>query len=281
MKTVNSLSGGKTSSYMAINYPADYNVFSLVRTNDKSCEYPDAKVRQIVSDLIGCEFVGTLEQNNIITVMLKLSEKVDVDWITGETFDEVVKTGGGLLPNMMRRYCTTNLKIIPIQKWWREKINETVEMRIGFRANEIARAERLIEKCDKNGIQSDKFIIGKSKNGKRNRWGMIEWRKPVFPLIEDNLKAIDVDKFWKENTWIGFKKGYYNNCVGCFHRSPLFLNKMSQEHKSKMEWFAKKELIGKGKWKSEMTYNEIMKWNPQIELTFDDFNECDSGYCGL
>ena len=79
MKTVNSLSGGKSSSYIALNYPADYNVFSLVRTNDKSCMYPDAKVRQIVSDKIGCEFVGTTEQDAIIKIMLQLSEKIDID----------------------------------------------------------------------------------------------------------------------------------------------------------------------------------------------------------
>ena len=279
MKTVNSLSGGKTSSYIAVNYPADYNVFSLVRTNDKLCKYPDKKVRQIVSDLIGCEFVGTMEQDNIIKIMLDLSEKIDIDWITGDTFDEVVETGGGLLPNMMRRFCTTNLKIVPIQKWWQRNINEIVEMRIGFRANETRRAERMIDKCDKNGIEYDKFIIGKRKT--QNKWGMIAWRKPKFPLIEDGIKAIDIDKYWNENKWVGFEKGYYNNCVGCFHRSPLFLNKMAQEHKNKMEWFAKMEEIGKGKWKKEMTYKQIMNWNPQTELSFDDFNECDSGYCGL
>jgi len=279
LKTVNSLSGGKTSSYIAVNYPADYNVFSLVRTNDKLCKYPDKKVRQIVSDLIGCEFVGTMEQDNIIKIMLDLSEKIDIDWITGDTFDEVVETGGGLLPNMMRRFCTTNLKIVPIQKWWQRNINEIVEMRIGFRANETRRAERMIDKCDKNGIEYDKFIIGKRKT--QNKWGMIAWRKPKFPLIEDGIKAIDIDKYWNENKWVGFEKGYYNNCVGCFHRSPLFLNKMAQEHKNKMEWFAKMEEIGKGKWKKEMTYKQIMNWNPQTELSFDDFNECDSGYCGL
>ncbi len=48
MITVNSVSGGKTSAYIAANYPADYDVFSLVRTNDKSCLFPDAKIRQIV-----------------------------------------------------------------------------------------------------------------------------------------------------------------------------------------------------------------------------------------
>lgn len=72
MKTVNSLSGGKTSSYIAANYPADYNVFSLVRTDDVKVLFPDAKVRQIVSDRIGREFIGTLEEDTIIYTMLDL-----------------------------------------------------------------------------------------------------------------------------------------------------------------------------------------------------------------
>lgn len=63
MKTVNSISGGKTSAYIAANYPADYNVFALVRTDDNNCLFPDTKVRQIVSDKIGTEFIGTLEDN--------------------------------------------------------------------------------------------------------------------------------------------------------------------------------------------------------------------------
>jgi hypothetical protein len=31
MVSVNSLSGGKTSSYMAAHYPEDYNVFGLLK----------------------------------------------------------------------------------------------------------------------------------------------------------------------------------------------------------------------------------------------------------
>ena len=30
-----------------------------------------------------------------------------------------------------------------------------------------------------------------------------------------------------------------------------------------------------------ITYKEIINWNMQTELSFDDFSECDSGYCGL
>ena len=143
MKKVNSLSGGKSSSYIAINYPADYNIFSLVRTNDKLCEYPDAKVRQIVSDLIGCEFVGTTEQDNIIRIMLDLSEQVDIQWITSKPFEEIIngdwnrgKNGSHYLPNMMVRYCTTHLKMYPIFEWWKKEINEVCEMRIDFRKGE-------------------------------------------------------------------------------------------------------------------------------------------------
>ena len=117
MKTVNSLSGGKTSTYIAIHYPADYNVFSLVRTNDTLCQYPDKKVRQIVSDLIGCQFEGTTEQDNIIEIMLNLSEKIDVTWVTGKPFEDIIngdwnkgKNGSHYLPNIMVRYCTTHLK---------------------------------------------------------------------------------------------------------------------------------------------------------------------------
>jgi len=34
-------------------------------------------------------------------------------------------------------------------------------------------------------------------------------------------------------------------------------------------------------WRQDVTYEEIKKANIQFELYPDDFNECDSGYCGL
>ena len=93
MKTVNSLSGGKTSSYIAKHYPADANVFSLVRTDDVDCLFPDKKVRQIVSDKLGKDFIGTLEQDTIIYTMLDLEQFIgqEIDWISGETFDNIIK----------------------------------------------------------------------------------------------------------------------------------------------------------------------------------------------
>ena len=125
MITVNSLSGGKTSSYIAQHYPADYNVFALVRTFDKNCLFPDAKIRQIVSDKIGTEFIGTLEEDAIIYTMLDLEQFIGqkIDWVTGVTFDEIVSGKyGGYLPTKLRRYCTTHMKMFPIFEWWQKTI---------------------------------------------------------------------------------------------------------------------------------------------------------------
>lgn len=283
MKTVNSLSGGKTSAYIAANYPADYDVFALVRTSDKNCMFPDQKIRQIVSDKLGTEFIGTLEDDIIIYTMLDLEQYIGrkINWVTGKTFDEIIvrKNGTTFLPSWMRRFCTTEMKLKPIFDWWQKTINEPVKVRIGFRANETSRAETMIKKLNKNGLSEFKTIIEQSKNG-RNKWKNIEWQKPVFPLIVDIIFKDNIEEFWKDKP---VRFAWMNNCVGCMHKDPLLLNKMARLHPNKLEWFAKQErlITNKCTWKEGLTYDQIIKHKMQIELFENDFNECDSGYCGL
>jgi len=281
MIKVNSLSGGKTSAFIAANYPADYNVFSLVRTDDKNCMFPDAKIRQIVSDKIGKEFIGTLEMDEIIYTMLDLEQFIgqEINWVSGITFDQVVREKGGWLPNKLHRYCTTNMKLIPIFEWWNKTINDPVEMAIGFRANEQRRAKKMQEKLNKNGLLEIKATISKHPSGK-NKWEIFEWQKPIFPLIEDGIFKDKIENFWKDKP---VRFALMNNCVGCFHRNEILLKKLSIMHPNKMQWFADQELNRNGKdtWKTGITYEKIMKHKLQIEIEFDDFSDCDSGYCGL
>ena len=280
MKTINSLSGGKTSSYIAANYPADYNVFALVTTNDKNCLFPDKKLRQIVSDKIGREFIGTLEDDKIIYTMLDLEQFIGskIDWVVGKTFDEITnRNGKKYLPNVTQRFCTTEMKLQPIFDWWRKEINEVVEMRIGFRANEQGRAKTMLKKTNKNGNSEFKAIIGKTKNGNQNKWKNIEWQKPSFPLIKDNLYKDQIEIFWKNKN---VRFAYMNNCVGCFHRTPVLLKYMSEKYENKFDWFMKQE-NEKRKFKNGMKYIDIKNSLKQFELFESDFNECDSGYCGL
>jgi len=284
MVTINSLSGGKTSSYIAVHYPANYNVFALVRTDDKKCIYPDAKVRQIVSDKIGCEFVGTLEDDVIINTMLDLEQFIGqkINWVTGKTFDEIIKRKNGttFLPSYMRRFCTTEMKLTPIFYWWMKNINSPCKMNIGYRANEMRRAKSMISKLNKNGLSDFDAIIGKSKTGNKNRWKRIEWQKPEFPLIKDAIFKDDIEKYWKDKP---VRFAWMNNCVGCMHKDPHLLNKMAVKHPNKLEWFASKERESTNgcTWREHITYDKIIKWKPQIELFDNDFKECDSGYCGL
>jgi hypothetical protein len=281
MKTVNSLSGGKTSSYIAANYPADYNVFSLVRTDDKNCMFPDKKIRQEVSDRLGTEFIGTLEEDMIIYTMLDLEQFIGskIDWVTGKTFDDVLNSAG-TLPDPLRRYCTTQMKMVPMFEWWRKNINIPCSFRLGFRANEKHRAKRTTEKTNSNGFLEMKAIIGKRKT--QNRWGMIEWQKPEYPLIKDNIFKDKIENFWEDKP---VRFAWMNNCVGCFHKNPLLIRKMWDKHTNKIQWFSEQERIKHNKdvWYKDknLSFNDIKKWNLQTELFDDDFNECDSGYCGL
>lgn len=282
MKTVNTISGGKTSAYISANYPADFNVFALVRTSDKKCMFPDAKIRQEVSDRLGTEFVGTLEDDTIIYTILDLEQYIGkkIEWVTGKTFDEVIDKGGGTLPDPMRRYCTTEMKMKPMFVWWQKNINVPCEFRLGFRANETRRAKRTNSKLNENGFLEMKAIVG--KRGTLNKWADVEWQKPVYPLIKDNIYKDNIEEYWK-NKPVRF--AYMNNCVGCFHKTPMLIKKMYEKHPNKINWFASKERIKHKKdvWYKDknLSFKDIIKWKTQTELFDDDFNECDSGYCGL
>jgi len=279
--TINTLSGGKTSSYVAANYIANYDVFALVRIEDKKSKFPDKKIRQIVEDKIQAPFIATAEDDMIIYTMLDLEQFIGrkITWVTGKTFDQVLD-GAGTLPDPLRRFCTAQMKIEPMFNWWKKNINRPCEFRLGFRANEKKRANKTLDKTNSNGFLEMKSIVG--KRGSLNKWGMIEWQKPVFPLISDNIYKDTIEEFWK-NKPVRF--AWMNNCVGCFHKTPLLINKMWDKHKTKLEWFASKERIKHNKdvWYKDknLSFNDIKKWNKQIELFDDDFNECDSGYCGI
>lgn len=277
MKTMNSLSGGKTSAYIAANYKADYNVFALVTTDDKRCLYPDTKLRQVVSDKIGKEFIGTLEDDVIIHTMLDLEQHIGskINWVSDKPFEQVIKDKK-YLPNVMTRFCTTEMKLKPIFEFCQKEIKEPVETRIGFRANEGRRAKNMISKTNEKGLSSFKTVIGKHKNG-NNKWAEIEWQKPVFPLIEANIYKDTIEEYWKDKP---VRFAYMNNCIGCFHRNEVLLKHMSNRHPNKFEWFINQETEGRT-FKKSGTYQNIKNSLTQVSLFDDDFNDCDSGYCGL
>lgn len=281
MTTVNSISGGKTSAYIAANYKADYNVFSLVRTSDEKCLFPDAKLRQMVSDRLGVEFIGTLEEDVIINTIFDLEQFIgqEIHWVTGRTFDEVIARGNKkYLPNVTQRFCTSEMKLQPLFEWWDKNFDEPVEMRIGYRANETRRAVNMYNRMDDNGFLTHKKIVGKSKT--QNKWADIPWQKPVFPLIDDNIYKDNIEEYWRGKP---VRFAYMNNCIGCFHRNEMLLRLMADKFPEKFDWFARQGQQGNKSrtFKNGITYDRIRSAPLATSLDFDDFTDCDSGYCGL
>tara|TARA_R110001632_G_scaffold147396_1_gene264426 strand:+ start:15 stop:536 length:522 start_codon:yes stop_codon:yes gene_type:complete len=173
------------------------------------------------------------------------------------------------------------MKLDPIYNWWKNKFDAPVEMRIGFRANERRRANNMNERRNKDGLVCYKDIIGRSKTGNRNRWGDIPWQDPKFPLIDDLIFKDNVVSYWKEKP---VRFAYMNNCIGCFHRNPVLLKHMSNRHPNKYQWFVDAEKdagYGALTFKNGYTYERIRENLTQLDLFDEDFNECDSGYCGL
>lgn len=284
MKTVTSISGGKTSAYIAANYDSDALVFALVRTDDVKCKFKDRKTAQIVEDRINNDFVGTLEDDTIIYTMLDLEQFLGqkIEWVSGLTFDEVVRTKGTWLPSALRRYCTTWMKVDPIFYWWSEKFNfEPVKMNIGYRFSEVNRAYKMISQLNKNGLSEYKATFEKHSEGRhkgKNKWELIEWREPSFPLIDDQIFKDDIENFWEDKP-VRFAKR--NNCVGCFHRNSRLLNQISKEHPEKFAWFSEQEGGKKGFWKETISYEKIKELEFTGELNFYSTANCSSGFCGV
>lgn len=298
MKKVNSISGGKTSGYIAAKYPADYEVFSLVCIDDEKCRPKDGKLIQYVNDKLikfipeYGEFIATAEDNRTLVAMMDLEQFIgrEIIWVRCKSFDEVIDEGTKKrLPSWARRYCTTEMKMRPIFEWWFNEIGEKCEMRIGFRFDEFARMERFF-----NGSDPTNFSIPVScstKGQRRQRHENFNWRYCSFPLIRDGITHNDIKVFWQTMGYVGgnlFEEQrlidwpIISNCVGCFHKKPETLSIMANTNPGKMQWFADQEEKNKGTWldsriKYETIINNSKDWIP--EMINETGASCDSGGC--
>jgi hypothetical protein len=176
----------------------------------------------------------------------------------------------------MTRYCTVEMKLKPIFNWLKENTELPVEMRIGFRPNEIKRAEGVLARADKTGLELFNTIIG--KRGTKNKWGEVPYRYCKFPLIENNIQKDLIYNYWNDKP---VRFAYRNNCVGCVNRQPLMISYMASKDLEKIKWFEKQETKTGNRFLSDVSFEQILKFGSQATFFDDDFNECDSGFCGI
>lgn len=265
MKTIHSLSGGKTSSYMAVHYPADYNLFALVTVDDLKLKPLDKSIIKYVSEKLDFDFIGTAESDMTLYAMRDLEQLIgkEVIWVKGQSFEKLNKKRSDL-PNQMWRFCTTEMKLRPIFDWWYKNINEKIKMGVGFRYDEKERAN--------NFSTSFKTITG--KRGTLNKWEDIEWREGWFPLIDDKLTHFPIYQ-WAKTSGINFPDD--SNCVGCFWKPVQQLRKNWDNEPKKMQWFSDQEI--NSQWKKEMNYEQIKNIGLQQDFFFGTGSGCQAGFC--
>jgi hypothetical protein len=301
MIKVNSLSGGKTSSYLAVHYPADYEVFSLVCINDVKSKPKDKALVDYVNQKTQNfhaefgEFIATAEDDRTLVVMMDLEQKLgkDIIWVRGMSFDDVIDNGTKTrLPSWARRYCTERMKLLPIFLWWYMNVGEKCEMRIGFRFDEYKRMERFFNNSDPTNFSIP--VSCKTYGTKMQQHQNFNWRYCSMPLIENGVTKTQINAYWDNNSIVGgtlfypFKKMDFpaiSNCIGCFHKSEETLAAMSEINPDKFKWFIDQESKGMGTWlDNKVTYQHLMENRFEMakevlyELTILN-QSCDTGGC--
>tara|TARA_R110002153_G_C13217681_1_gene488515 strand:+ start:178 stop:1017 length:840 start_codon:yes stop_codon:yes gene_type:complete len=277
MKNINSLSGGKTSSYLAVHYPADYNLFALVCNEDKSCAHPDKKVMQLVNDKLQKysarfgECIGTPENYLTLNVILDLEQKLgtEIIWLRDNSFDWWIDYKKGL-PNQSKRWCTEVMKLKPIFEWCYLYTKFPVNMRIGYRLDEIERMDRL--------TTTYKLPVSCNNYGqKRQNWSKdIEWRVGDFPLIDDKILHYAI-YLWSLKSGLKFPED--SNCQMCFNKQPQQLRKNFDDAPNVMNWAKSKETKTKRRFTDAFKMNEIERIGLQTDFVFGTGSGCSSGGC--
>lgn len=243
MKTITSLSGGKSSSMMALRFPTDHYVFAVVLTDHQPSAPKDKGLLRECQNRIS-HFVASHEADLTLLNMLKLEQELGqkIDWVAaehsldlfalGQTDLPGFRSGKALLPNARTRFCTIEQKLKPI--FWHCYLNywddDPFLMNIGFRFDEPQRVAGWT--CD-----NDKFKFPVScglSQGSQWKYKKIEWRISQFPLFTGGVTRNDVVSFWDKKGW---QFPDISNCRFCFHHRDIEQQRQAKLEPENLQWW--------------------------------------------
>lgn len=279
MITVNSISGGKTSAYMAIHYKTDINIFSCVCIEHEPSKPKDKAVLNYALNKLNGNFIASAEREMTLKVLMDLEQTLGtpIIWVRGKSFDQIIDENSAL-PTWKRRFCTTELKIIPIFEYLYPRYGKTLH-NIGFRADE---RERILNAKNERTIRT---AISCKNFGKHYlNWAEIDWQKKNFPL--KTTFHYQIKNYLKE-FHPNLKFPWDSNCVGCHHKPQELINFNYRDEPEILNWFSmqEKKKFAQGKknrtWQdSKITYEQIFHKNySNLFSEISDFTMCNSGGC--
>jgi len=280
MKTVNSLSGGKTSSYIAVHYPADIDVFALCCIDAHNAgKNIDRAMKQMVNDRLQkyCsnypEFRATSEDPKILKVMFDLEQKIgrEIIWLRGMGWEQMIQYKKAI-PNMAKRFCTSLMKMQPIFEFLFKYHELPVKMRIGYRYDEQERAADF----DQMFKYAYECQYREKSNTWIHRWKSIVWREGDFPLIDNKVFHHTIREYW-EGQEIDFPKD--SNCLNCFWKQPAQLRKNFDTDNAIMQWSKIQEDLKGNTFKEKLNFHQIERMPIQLDFMYGTGSGCSAGFC--
>jgi hypothetical protein len=280
MQTVNSLSGGRTSSYIAVHYPADIEVFALCCIDSHNAgKNIDKKMKQKVNEKLQKysshypEFRATSEDPVILKTMFDLEQKIgrEIIWLRGIGWEQMIWKRKAI-PNMQKRFCTSILKMEPIFEFLFMRTELPVQMRIGYRHDESHRAD----KAGNTFEYAYKCQYYPKSNKWNHRWNEIVWRENEFPLIDERVNHYQVKKYWDSQD-IQFPAD--SNCLNCFWKQPEQLRKNFDTDNAIMQWSKIQEDIQENRFHDKYNMHQIDRMPIQADFNFGTGSGCQAGFC--
>lgn len=242
MKAVTSVSGGKTSCMMALEFPTDYYVFAVVLIDHPNSAPKDpGLLRECQHRLPG--FVASAEADLTLLNILRLEQEIgkEIKWLASEySLDRFMagttdlpgyRAKSPMLPNKRTRFCTVQTKLNPI--FWHCYLNyfdgDPIFMNIGLRVDEPNRVDNWT--CD-----NDKYRYAAACHlaSKKYRWNCVDWRVSQFPMHENHIDSLDVAKYWLNKGW---QFPEVSNCRFCFHHRDLQQQRQAELEPENLTWW--------------------------------------------
>lgn len=232
MLNVINFSGGRTSAYLAYRLTNGCDNY-LVTFQNTGKEMPAT-----------LDFVNECDKRwglNVVWLEYRYGNNFEV--VTYETasrngrpFNEMIAYKNGMCPNIMRRYCTDELKIQTLKRYLKS---------IGVKERTII-----------NGIRYDEpRRVSRAKELKRPSYEDYD-----LPLVRWKITKEDVINFWNMQDFNLKLNEPYGNCDCCFLKGKGKLAIIAKEKPELFDWWIEKEngvSDKSGAFKQEITYQQI------------------------
>lgn len=250
-----SFSGGRTSAYMLWRVlqsngglPSEAKVIfcNTGKEEEATLQFVDRCSREWGVSITWLEFSASPEKFSVVNFQTASRN--------GEPFAHLIAKRN-YLPNPVARFCTSELKVLTIDRYMKAAGIPEYETMVGIRADEQRRAAKMRD-------------------------------NKLTPLVDAGVTQADVQAFWRANEFdlgLDFRDGVTpkGNCDLCFLKGAHQIQSLIAEKPRRAVWWAEQEKAIGGTFRSDRpSYAQMAKFAEQQVDMFDRDEEAIACFCG-